>query len=46
MKIKITYQPEERRQVRLLLSFIKGLMSIAEIRFPDSQVPCSCEIEC
>lgn len=46
MKIKITYQQEEERQMRLLLSFIKGLMPVAKLRFSDSHVPCSCEIEC
>ena len=39
MKIKITYQREETRKMRLILSFIKGLMPAVKVRFSDRHAP-------
>lgn len=39
MKIKITYQQEEVRKMRLLLSFIEGLMPAVKVRFSDRHAP-------
>lgn len=39
MKIKITYQQEEYRKMRLILSFIKGLMPAVKVRFSDRHAP-------
>ena len=39
MKIKITYQREETRKMRLILSFIKGLMPAVKVCFSDRHAP-------
>lgn len=39
MKINITYQQEEYRKMRLILSFIKGLMPAVKVRFSDRHAP-------
>lgn len=39
MKIKITYQQEEVRKMRLIISFITGRMPAAKVRFSDRHAP-------
>lgn len=39
MKIRIAYQQEEVRKMRLILSFIEGLMPAVKVRFSDRHAP-------
>ena len=39
MKIRIAYQQEEARKMRLILSFIEGLMPAVKVRFSDRHAP-------
>ena len=39
MKIRIAYQQEEVRKMRLILSFVKGLMPAVKVRFSDRNAP-------
>lgn len=39
MKIRIAYQQEETRKMRLILSFIKGLMPAVKVCFSDRHAP-------
>ena len=39
MKIRITYQQEETRKMRLILSFVKGLMPATKVCFSDRHAP-------
>ncbi len=39
MKIRIAYQQEETRKMRLILSFVKGLMPAVKVRFSDRNAP-------
>ena len=39
MKIRIAYQQEEVRKMRLILRFIEGLMPAVKVRFSDRHAP-------
>ena len=39
MKIRITYQQEETRKMRLILSLVKGLMPATKVCFSDRHAP-------
>ena len=39
MKIRIAYQQEEVRKMRLILSFVKGLMPATKVCFSDRHAP-------